>query len=55
MQLECGVVVAVDRPAAAAPIQPLARELSYAAGTVLQKKKKKERVKFQSSHCGSGG
>ena len=31
------------RPAAVAPIQPLAWEISYATGTVLKRKKKKKR------------
>ena len=41
MWLRSGVAVAVARPAAVAPIQPLAQELPYAAGVVLKRKKKK--------------
>jgi len=43
--LRCGLDLALlwRRPAAAALIRPLARELSYASGAALKKKKNKER------------
>ena len=43
MQLRSGVTVIVCRPAAAAPILPLALKLLYAKGGSEEKKKKKER------------
>ena len=42
------------RPAVAAPIQPLAWELPYAAGAALKRKRKKNAVwpsKSQTNHC----
>ena len=45
MWLGSGVAVVVGRPAAEAPIQPLAWELPYATGATLKKKKGKERKK----------
>ena len=39
------MAVAVARLAAAAPIQPLAQELSYAAGEALKKKKRRRKEK----------
>ena len=41
MRLGFGVAMAVVQPAAAAPIQPLVRELLYAAGVAIKRKKKK--------------
>ena len=38
-----GIAVAVCRPGAAAPIQPLALELSYAVGAALKRKKEKKK------------
>ena len=38
------------KPAAAAPIQPLAWELPYATGVALKKKKKKESIFFPYVH-----
>ena len=44
IQLGSGIAVAVVcRPAAAAPLQPLAWEHPYAAGATLKKKKKNDR------------
>ena len=40
MQLQSGMDVAIHRPAAAAPVQILAWELSYAASADLKRKKK---------------
>ena len=45
MQLESGVAVAVCRPAAVAPIRPLAWEPPYATGVALEKTKKKKKTK----------
>ena len=45
MQLGFCTAVAVCRPAAAALIIPLARELPYAMGAALKKEKKKKRNK----------
>ena len=42
MQLRSGIAVAVARPAAAAPFQPLAWELPYAMGVALKSKRKKK-------------
>ena len=44
MQLESGVAVAVAQaPAAAASIQPLAWELTYAANLAIKQKEKKQK------------
>ena len=43
MWLGSCIAVAVDRLAAAVPIQPIAWELQYAAGEVLKRHKKKQR------------
>ena len=45
MQLRSGVTVIVCRPAAAAPILPLALKLLYAKGGSEEKKKKKKEKK----------
>ena len=45
MRLGSGVAVAVARPAAIAPTQPLALELPHATGAALKKKKKKKKKK----------
>ena len=43
MQLRSGVAMwPWDRPAAAAPIQPIGQELPYTAGAAVKRKKKKE-------------
>ena len=41
MLLGSGLAMAVGRLVAAAPIRPLARELPYAVGAALKRKKKK--------------
>ena len=41
MRLKSGVAMAVAQTAAAAQIQPLAWELSYATGVAIKRKKKK--------------
>ena len=45
MRLKSGVAMAVAQTAAAAQIQPLAWELSYATGVAIKRKKKKKQVK----------
>ena len=43
--LDLALLYLWHRPAATAPIQPLAWEFPYAAGAALKKKKKKEKKK----------
>ena len=50
MQLGSHIAVAVVRQAAAAPIQPLARDLTYATSAALKKQNKTKQKKQKGYH-----
>ena len=50
MLLRSSVPVAVHRPAAASPIQPLVQELPYAAGMDI-KRKKRSKIYLAQTMC----
>ena len=54
MQLRSGVAVAVCRPVAAAPVQPLGWEIPYATGVALKRPKVKKKKKKKGERVTEG-